>query len=47
MNLDGETARLSAFAPAAAEVEVDSQWLIRRAQHAVTAQEDPRSSKPE
>lgn len=41
VNLDGETARLSAFAPAAAEVEVDSQWLIGRAQHAVTAQEDP------
>ncbi|WP_147104553.1 hypothetical protein [Nesterenkonia populi] len=40
VNLEAETARLSAFAPTAADVEVDSQWLIGQAQHTVTA-EDP------
>lgn len=41
VNLEDETAQLSAFTPTAAEIEVDSQWLIGEAQHTVTAAEEP------
>ncbi len=35
VNLDEETARLSAFVPSAVELSVDSQWLVGSAEHVV------------
>lgn len=40
VNLDGETAQLSAFVPSAAEIAVDSQWLVGGTSHVVTAAEE-------
>lgn len=44
VNLDGETTRLSAFVPSAAEITVESQWLAGGAAHVVTAPEESEGS---
>ncbi|NLS09383.1 hypothetical protein HGQ17_05040 [Nesterenkonia sp. MY13] len=41
VNLEGETARLAAFVPTAAEISIDSQWLTGSAEHVVTAGDEP------
>ncbi|WP_120003532.1 hypothetical protein [Nesterenkonia muleiensis] len=40
VNLDAETARLSAFVPTVAEISIESQWLTGAVSHVVTAAED-------
>ncbi|MGO1523225.1 MAG: hypothetical protein ACTHV8_05995 [Nesterenkonia sp.] len=44
VNLNEETTRLSAFVPSAAEIAVDSEWLVGSASHVVTAPEDDEST---
>lgn len=44
VNLEEETAQLSAFVPSAAEITVDSQWLVGSASHVVTAPQDEQST---
>lgn len=41
VNLEGETARLSALVPTVAKISIDSQWLVGSAEHVVVAAEDP------
>lgn len=40
VNLDEETAQLSAFVPSAAEITVDSQWLVGSTSHVVAAADE-------
>ncbi|WP_300345344.1 hypothetical protein [Nesterenkonia sp.] len=44
VNLNEETARLSAFVPTAAEISVDSEWLVGGTTHVVTAAQGEQSS---
>lgn len=41
VNLEDDTARLSALVPTVAEISIDSQWLVGSAEHVVVASEDP------
>lgn len=40
VNLEAETAQLSAFVPTVAEISIDSEWLVGEASHVVTTAED-------
>lgn len=44
VNLDEDTARLSAFVPTVAEISIESQWLTGAASHVATAPEVPEES---
>jgi hypothetical protein len=47
VNLDEETARLSAYVPTVAEISIDSQWLSGSATHVVTSADDDEESSAE
>lgn len=40
VNLEAETARLSAFVPTVAEISIDSEWLVGETSHVATAAEE-------